>query len=372
MTSPVTPVTTNVAAVLVAPSRLVFEERPAPVPGTGEALVRITSVGICGSDTSYFRGTATYPMKAPFVMGHEAAGVIEQMGPGHTSRLRSGVRVALIPNRSCGSCEDCTAGFDNLCHVSRYLGSAAVTPHQDGALQRLLVMPVSHLLPVPDHIDDATAALLEPLAVALHAVRKVSVEGQKVLVVGGGAIGQLTALVARSLGAAHITVIDTSVRRAALAVTHGADSGCTPNEVSTDGGAGERFDMVFDASGHPDGVDLALRVARPGTGRVILVGNLPADHALPIKRITRAESWVTSTFRFAGGLRPALEFIEASGVDISWLREESVPFENLEHAFRSSMLPDPPLKIHIAFPTVSPLDQNPTTTATTDELLPTK
>jgi L-idonate 5-dehydrogenase len=203
---------------------------------------------------------------------------------------------------------------------------------------------------VPGRIDDATAALLEPFAVALHAVRKAAIDGRTVLIVGGGAIGQLTAIAARALGAGHITVSDPSDRRVNLAVGHGADAGCSPDNVAADVATGASFDVVFDASGHPAGVELALKAARPGTGHVVLVGNLPAGHGLPVQAITRAESWVTSTFRFSGGLAPALKLITSAGLDISWLVEESVPFGNIEDAFLASQRADPPLKVQISFP----------------------
>lgn len=350
MHPPVTQITPNVAAVITGPGRIVLEDRPMTVPGPGHALVRITSVGICGSDTAYYAGKATYPIKAPFVMGHEAAGVIESLGSPDAGQLVPGQRVALIPNEACGSCRECRSGFDNLCSDTRYLGSAAVDPHHDGALQRYLVLPVSNLLPLPDSIDDATAALLEPFAVALHAVRKTAIGGRTVLIVGGGAIGQLTAIAARALGAAHVTVSDPSGRRVKLAVGHGADTGCSPADVAADVAAGASFDVVFDASGHPAGVELALTAARPGTGHVVLVGNLPAGHGLPVQAITRAESWVTSTFRFSGGLAPALELLTSAGLDISWLVEESVPLGSIEDAFLMSQRADPPLKVQISFP----------------------
>ena len=360
MHPPVTEITANIAAVITEPGHIVLQKRPLPVPGPGQALVRVTRVGICGSDTAYYSGKATYAIKAPFVMGHEAAGLIESLGPpaeapashpfGDAHELVPGQRVALIPNEACGRCLECRSGFDNLCSETRYLGSAAVDPHQDGTLQRYLVLPVSNLLPLPHSIDDTTAALLEPFAVALHAARKVSIEGSSVLIVGGGAIGQLIAIAARALGAAHITVSDPSARRIKLAVGHGADAALSPEAVAADLATGASFDVVFDASGHPAGVELALKAAKPGSGHVVLVGNLPAGHGLPVQAITRAESWVTSTFRFSGGLSPALELIKSAQLDIAWLVEESVAFMDIEDAFLLSQRVDPPLKIQISFP----------------------
>lgn len=342
---------TQTAAVLAGPGDLQLTSRGLPTPGAGEVLVKISTVGICGSDTAYFHGTAAYTINAPFVMGHEASGTIAALGDGVPADgvpgLARGMPVALIPSLSCGTCEQCSGGFDNLCPHTRYLGSAAVTPHRDGALQEYLLVPATHVLPLPDGFSLAEGALLEPMAVALHAARKTNVLGTSVLVVGGGAIGQLTALAAKTLGAATVTVSDVSRRRASTAVEHGADTALTSAELMDQLSQGIRFDVVFDASGHPAGVESALRAVRPGTGRVVLVGNLPAGAGLPVKHIAQAESWVTSTLRFAGGLAPALDFLTEHKLDISWLVEQTVPFHSVLEVFETPAAGDSPLKVQI-------------------------
>ncbi len=343
-----TPSETQTAAVLAGPGDLQLTSRSRPVPAAGEVLVRISTVGICGSDAAYFQGTAAYTVGAPFVMGHEASGTVAETGDGVTG-LAPGTAVALEPSLSCGECEQCTSGFDNLCPHSRYLGSAAVNPHRDGALQEYLIVPATHVLPLPEGFSLAEGALLEPMAVALHAARKTPVEGKSVLVVGGGAIGQLTAIAAKTLGASSVTVSDVSARRAGTAVEHGADTALTTAGLKDKLSAGTRFDVVFDASGHPAGVEAALIAARPGTGRVVLVGNLPAGAGLPVKYIATAESWVTSTLRFAGGLTPALAFLHENKLDISWLVEQTIPFRNIVEAFEAPAAGDSPLKVHIQF-----------------------
>ncbi len=334
--------------MLSGPGLLQIQRRGRPTPGAGEVLVKVHSVGICGSDTAYFNGTAAYTVQEPFVMGHEASGTVAELGPG-VSGPAEGTAVALVPSLSCGSCEQCSSGFDNLCRQTRYLGSAAVNPHRDGALQEYLILPASHVLPLPEGISLAEGALLEPMAVALHAARKTAVADASVLVVGGGAIGQLTALAARALGAATVTVADVSSRRARTAVEHGADNGLTTAELAAHLAGGGNFDVVFDASGHPAGVEAALKAARPGSGRVVLVGNLPAGSGISFKHISQSESWVTSTLRFAGGLAPALDFLLEHRLDISWLVEQTVPFGEILGAFAAPAAGEAPLKVHIHF-----------------------
>lgn len=334
--------------MLSGPGLLQIQRRGRPTPRAGEVLVKIHTVGICGSDTAYYNGTAAYTVNEPFVMGHEASGTVAGLGPG-VSGPAEGSAVALVPSLSCGRCEQCASGFDNLCRETRYLGSAAVNPHRDGALQEYVVLPASHVLPLPEGFTLAEGALLEPMAVALHAAKKAPVAGATVLVVGGGAIGQLTALAARALGAANVTVADVSSRRARTAVDHGADTALTTAELAGRIAGGGHFDVVFDASGHPAGVEAALKAARPGTGMVVLVGNLPAGAGIPFKHLSQSESWVTSTLRFAGGLAPALDFLLEHQLDISWLVEQTAPFTEIQGAFAAPEAADAPLKIHIQF-----------------------
>ena len=343
-----TSATTQTVAVLTGPGELQLQRRTRPMPAAGEVLGKIHTVGICGSDTAYFQGTSSYAINAPLVLGHEVSGTIAALGDG-VRGLVPGTAVALIPGLSCGKCEQCKSGFDNLCQHTRYLGSAAVTPHRDGALQEYLAIPATHVLPLPKGITLAEGALLEPMAVALHAARKTPVAGKLVLVVGGGAIGQLTAQAAQALGATSVTVTDVSERRAGTAVQHGANYALSENELKAGFAQGSYYDVVFDASGHPAGVELALRAACPGTGRVVLVGNLPASIGIPHKYITQAESWVTSTLRFAGGLKPALEFLTENQLDISWLVEQTVPIQRILEVFEPPKTGESPLKVHIQF-----------------------
>lgn len=340
------------AAVIHGTRDLRVDSRPVPTPGAGEALVQVRAVGICGSDFGYLSGTAKYPVKAPFVLGHEASGVVAALGPATTDAAASGrdvtvgTRVALAPGIPCGRCDACLAGWDNLCASVRYLGSAATEPHVDGALQEYLILPLERLVPIPDSVSDAAAALLEPLAVAEHAVRRGQVSNENVLVVGGGAIGQLLALCARAAGAAQVTVCEMQERRRDLALQHGADHALAPAGVEELLAAGGHYGVVLDATGNPGVMDLCMRATTPGDGRLIIVGNFPADTGLPAETIRRVEIWVTATFRFPGGLDRALELV-TSGLDIDWLVERSADFDDLDDALAAAASADPPLKIQV-------------------------
>lgn len=341
------------AGVIHGTQDLRVDSRPVPSPQAGEAIVQVRAVGICGSDFGYLKGTSKYPVKAPFALGHEASGVVVALGApttdaaGTAAPLTVGTRVALVPGFSCGACDACRAGWDNLCADVRYLGSAATDPHVDGALQEYLVLPVDHLIAVPDSVSDAAAALLEPLAVAEHAVRRGQVSDENVLVVGGGAIGQLLALAARAAGAAQVTVCEMQERRRQLALDHGADHAVDPAGLDALLADGARYGVVLDATGNPVVLDLCIRATTPGEGRLIIVGNLPADAGLPAETIRRSEIWVTATFRFPGGLARALALV-ASGLEIDWLVERSADLDDLDDALASAASADPPLKIQVS------------------------
>lgn len=341
------------AVVVHGPLDLRVETRPRPTPGPGEALVRVSAVGVCGSDIGYLTGHSKYTVKAPFILGHEASGVIAAFGretgdgDGRSAgALTVGTRVALVPGSACGCCDACLAGHDNLCESAQYLGSAASDPHVDGAMQEYVCLPLARLLPLPAFVSDSAAALLEPLAVAEHAVRRADVSDRTVLVVGGGAIGQLLALVARALGATRITVCEMQPRRRALARAHGADDAIEPAELEARTASGARFDVVLDATGNPAVLQSGLRATRPGTGRLIIVGNLPEDTPLPAETIRQAEIWVTATFRFPHGLDAALALV-VSGLDVEWLVDQRATFETLQDTLDAAAVSDAPLKIHV-------------------------
>ena len=347
MAQPPTALQRQHAAVLYGVGDLRVELRAVRPPAADEALVAVSAVGICGSDLSYFKGSAKYEVREPFILGHEAAGTVVGLGPdAGRSAVSIGDRVALVPGTSCGHCDLCQIGLDNLCPDVRYLGSAAANPHVDGALQQFILMSPDKLLPVPDSVTDASAALLEPLAVADHAVQRAQVDGQRVLVIGGGAIGQLVALLAARVGADSVTVSDLNPRRTARAVEHGADRGLSPEGVAAISDRGRGYDVVIEATGSPSALSLALSVLRPGTGRLVVVGNLPAGTTMHVDMLSRTEVSVTAILRFPGGLRRALDHLR-SGLDVDWLVERTYPLSDTPAALAAGTKDDPPLKIHI-------------------------
>jgi L-iditol 2-dehydrogenase len=275
------------AARLHAVGDLRLAAEPVPEPGPGETLVKVTAVGICGSDLHWWgeAGIGDARLAHPLVLGHEAAGVIED-GPDR------GRRVAIDPAIPCGTCRPCRDGYRNLCLRIRFAGHGS----QDGAMREFLAWP-SHLLHrLPDGLADAGGAVLEPLGVAVHALDLGHVRlGASVVVIGCGPIGLLLIQVLQRAGAARVAAIEPLAHRRAAAARYGADVCLGPAEITgpRDIGevAGDGADVVFEMAGTDAAVELAMALARPG-GRVVL-GGIPASDQIAFRASTARRKGLT-------------------------------------------------------------------------------
>jgi len=247
-------------------------------------------VGVCGSDIHYFEHgrIGRFTVDAPLVLGHEASGEVVRLGSA-VSRLTLGQRVSLEPGVPDFTCSQCLAGRYNLCTGMRFFA----TPPIDGAFAELVTIHEQFAHPVPDHLSDDAAAMLEPLSVGLWACRRAEVTaGSRVLITGAGPVGLVTAQCALALGASEVTVTDVNRHRLQLArdlgVTTTVDTGITSLADS-----GVEPDVLLECSGRPEAIADALpTVAR--AGRVVLVGMGADDFPLPIGRIQSAASKSTS------------------------------------------------------------------------------
>jgi L-iditol 2-dehydrogenase len=245
-----------------------IHDEDVPVPAPGSSLVRVTAVGLCGSDLHWFTdggiGDAQLGDR-PLVLGHEFAGVAEG-GP------LDGRRVAVDPAIPDFTCEQCLEGNHNLCLRITFAGHGSC----DGGLREYVAWPDRRLHPIPDSISDAGGAVLEPLGVALHAYDLGHVRvASSVAVVGCGPIGLLMVQVARASGARSVLAVDPLPHRRAAAAALGADAALSPAQAAQAPQAGE-VEVVFEAAGADDAVAVALRLARPGA-RVVLAGIPESD-----------------------------------------------------------------------------------------------
>jgi L-iditol 2-dehydrogenase len=244
---------------------------PVPEPGPGTSLVRVSAVGICGSDLHWWgeAGIGDAVLDHPLVLGHEAAGIIED-GP------RRGERVAIDPAIPCGACRSCLDGYRNLCTAIVFAGHGG----QDGMMREFAAWPSARLHRLPDQLSDAAGALLEPLGVAIHALDLGHLRiGGTAAVVGCGPIGLLLVQLLRSAGAVPVLAADPLAHRRDAASRYGAETVLDP--AAPDAGAALRelapggVDTAFEIAGTDEAVQLAMAAARPG-GRVVLAG-IPGD-----------------------------------------------------------------------------------------------
>lgn len=295
-------------SVLRGAGDLALEDRPDPVPGPQDVVVRVHSVGVCGSDVHYYEHgrIGSYTVDSPLVLGHEASGEVVAVGD-QVDPSRIGQRVSLEPGVPDFTCAQCLAGRYNLCPNVRFFA----TPPIDGAFAELVALNEQFAHPVPESLSEDAAALLEPLSVGLWACRKAEVTaGSRVLVTGAGPVGLVAAQAALALGAAEVTVTDVNPHRLRLAVELGA-TGAIDVSTTSLGESGVRPDVLLECSGHPAATTEALTtVAR--AGRVVLVGMGSDVLPLPVSRIQEYELTVTGTFRYAHTW-PAAIALAASG-----------------------------------------------------------
>ncbi|SDS72580.1 L-iditol 2-dehydrogenase [Friedmanniella luteola] len=251
------------AAVMHAPGDIRVEEVPVPTPGAGEVLLKVAACGVCGSDIPRMLRNGGYVM--PIICGHEFSAHVETLGEGVTG-FSPGDLVSVPPLIPCRHCDFCVRGDFGLCEDYDYFGSRS-----DGAYAQYVVSPVGNLLPMPEGLDPRAAAMLDPAAIALHALWKTGLRaGHRVLVVGAGPIGLFAVQWARLHGAAEVVTIDLSEEKSAMAREAGADHAVqTLDEARAVAGRG--FDVVLESAGVPVTADMAARLVGP-KGHAVFVG----------------------------------------------------------------------------------------------------
>jgi L-iditol 2-dehydrogenase len=254
------------AAVKRAPARVEIEEWPLPELQQGEVLVRVKSVGICGSDLHGWTEENSKGRPVGLIMGHEASGIVEKVAPG-VSRVAPGDRVAVDPQIRCGVCKACVSGYQNICEKVAIIGSA-LRAFRQGALAEYVAVPERQLFRIPDALSFEDAAVLEPLANALHVARRIRVDaGSTVLVIGAGTLGLAMIQAAALSGATRIIVSDLSDFRLSVAKSLGATVCCNSgkqdlNELVSSLTDGKGADAVIEAVGISATYQQAIKAVR--------------------------------------------------------------------------------------------------------------
>jgi L-iditol 2-dehydrogenase len=280
------------ALVLQDYKRFSYEEAPAPSPAADEALVRVKACGICGSDVHGMDGS-TGRRRPPIIMGHEASGVIAELGSG-ASEWAKGDRVTFDSTIYCGQCGFCRRGEINLCDQRRVLGVSCADYRRDGAFAEFLVVPERVLYRIPEGLSFEHAALIEPFAIALHAIKRPDKKRfESAVVIGAGMIGLALVQVLASWRCPKIICVDLAPDRLALASKCGATHVLNSQSVEpvaevlgVTGGVGT--EVSFEAVGVTSTVDLAVRSVRKG-GAVVLVGNVSPKIEFPLQAAVTRE-----------------------------------------------------------------------------------
>jgi L-idonate 5-dehydrogenase len=317
------------------------EELPVPEPGPGEVAVRVAFGGVCGSDLHYYHrgGVGDFTVRERLTLGHEVSGTLLATGagvaPGTAGVPALGAPVTVHPATPCGECAQCRAGRANTCPTTRYLGSAAHLPHVQGGFTDVLVVRAAQLVPLPAGLDLRRAALAEPLAVALHALRRAGdVDGRRVLVTGAGPIGALVAAAARRAGAAEVVVTDLVDEALQVALEVGATrverADALSARLTADGPLD--VDVAIEASGAPPALTSCVEQVVRG-GVVVQLGLLPPGSVpAPGNLLVTHEVDLRGAFRFTDEIAGAVQLL-AEGLPVDAVLTHTVPVVDARAAF---------------------------------------
>jgi L-iditol 2-dehydrogenase len=312
-------------ATIHAPGDVRVGEMPDPVAGLGESLVRITSVGLCGSDLHWFAEGAIGDavLTRPLVLGHEIAGVVVS-GP------LAGRTVGLDPAQPCGDCRECSAGLEHLCTRMSFAGHGKT----DGGLCELVAWPDRRIHPLTDGYDSGCGTLLEPLGVAVHSADLAHLRsGWKVVVVGCGPIGLMLIQLAVMSGC-EVAAVEPLAHRRQAALRAGATVAITPDEVAARPDLDSAADVAFEVSGADAGLERAALMVRPGA-RIVLVGIPDEDSTTFQASLLRRKGLTVACARRMtdNAYQRAISMGTRGVVELGWLVSHRFPLAEAAKAF---------------------------------------
>jgi L-idonate 5-dehydrogenase len=344
---------TMLAGVLHAAKDLRMEQVALPELRAGMVLLRVRRAGICGSDLHYFEHgyCGAFVPSRPFILGHEFTADVAAVAADVTAP-EAGARVTVNPARACGFCDYCKAGRGNLCRQTVMLGSGSTTPPTDGAFAEWVMVRADQCHILPPQLDDGVGAMMEPLAVALHAVKQAgAVAGKRVLVIGGGPIGLLVMLTARAFGATPVALSDLVEGRRHAALKLGAD-------VALDAAAkhlpervceltGDGFDVVFEASGAAPALRQAFNFVRRGA-TIVQIGTVGTDDVpLPVNQLMVGETRFIGSFRYGNVFDEAIRLVAGGRVNLEPLISEVFSLVELPQAMHRASAKGDVIKVQI-------------------------
>lgn len=306
-------------AVMTEIGKIEIMDRPRPVPKEDEVLVKIEYVGICGSDLHYYEAgrIGDFIVEPPFVLGHEAGGTVVETGS-RVTHLKVGDRVALEPGKTCGHCEHCKSGHYNLCEDVIFFA----TPPVDGVFQEYVAHDAALCFPLPESVSTMEGALIEPLAVGMHAAMQGGAQiGQTAVVTGAGCIGLVSLLALKAMGVSKVIVVDVITKRLDKALELGADYVINGKEEDTvekikqlTGGRG--CDLAIETAGTQITAAQVIRAARKGATIVFVGYSASGEMTLPMGMALDKELNLKTVFRYRNRYPAAIEAVASGKIRI--------------------------------------------------------
>jgi L-iditol 2-dehydrogenase len=328
------------AAVLVEPGIIEIQELDIPKPAKDEVLIKVKSVGLCGSDVHYYQHgrIGAFVVEKPIILGHESAGEIVALGS-DVKNFSVGQRVTVEPGVTCGVCVYCKSGKYNLCPEVKFLA----TPPYDGAFCEYIAIRSDFVYEIPNEMTYDEAAMAEPISVGIHALRRGRLQaGETVVIMGMGPIGILTAMVAKVSGASKIIGVDFEESRLELSKKMGVtDTVNLSHENLTEKINAvtnyQGVDLALETAGNAKALQSAISSVKRG-GRVVIVGMPPEDVAtLNINEIVGSEIDIYGVFRYSNTYQTAIDIILTSGIDLTNIMTDYYSLDNVKDAFEKAV-----------------------------------
>src|SRR5579859_1379004 len=319
------------ALLLSEYSKLEVADLPRPAVAEGEVLVEVAACGICGSDVHGYDGSSGRRIP-PLVMGHEAAGVVAEVGAG-VSRFAVGDHVTFDSTVYCGQCEYCLSGRVNLCDNRQVIGVSTPDFRRAGAFAEYVSVPERIVYKLPDAMSFAEAAMLEAVSVALHAVAVSNLKGgETALVIGAGMIGLLTLQAAKAAGCSRVLVADVDRTRLKLATEMGADEVILASGADLVRDVLQKteacgVDLVLEAVGRDETVTAAVDAVRKG-GTVTLIGNITPTVTLPLQKVVSRQIRMQGSCASSGEYPQAIELMSSGKIRVNSLITAVAPLSD--------------------------------------------
>lgn len=320
-------------ALMTAPGKIEFRDVPTPELAPHQVLVRMKKIGVCGSDIHVFHGKHPYT-SYPVVQGHEVSGLVEKAGPA-VKGFSAGDPVTFQPQVTCGKCYPCTHGQYHICDQLKVMGFQTT-----GAASELFAVDADKVLHLPAGLSLEHGAMMEPLAVAVHALgRGGGAAGKKVLVLGAGPIGNLVAQAAQGMGASDVLLTDVSEYRLELAAKCGVPKGVNTAKADLAAEVKRRFgdgkaDLILECVGFQKTIEQAVAVARKGTD-IIVVGVFGDKPTVDMGVVQDRELRLIGTLMYqAPDWHAAIDLVEAKKVNLEPLITDRYPFDRYLDAYK--------------------------------------